>query len=198
MTINFTVSKADLNDVAWIAKSEREYYMGLDVIPEKTLRSWYGVNNKIFSVLKRDGINVGCLDVLPLRDNPLQELIDGDLCEAQVTSACIYEPEEKNKVKFLWVENFMVLLETEPIQIKAKAIKAILTALEGVVEELCCSANLENIFCIVATERGERLVRMLGFELAGTGLARGGDGHDLYKVEWPVLQQRIDRILDRQ
>jgi hypothetical protein len=194
----FTFHKAELEDIYWVANQERHYYVGLDVIPEATLVSWFEANSNGFFVIRDEkSINIGCLNVLPLKPEPLSNLIDGNLREYSVSDSHLYQPSEYESIKSLWVENLMVLVEDEPLSVRQAAIMTLLSNLNWAVSKICDHSKLQHIFCIVATYRGERLVKSLGFELIRTGISRQGDGHDLYRVEWMVLQDRINRILSR-
>jgi hypothetical protein len=193
--LSYSVNLASENDICWISDCERNIYEDNDVIPLEVLLAWYDRNPNGFYVVKdSSGANVGNIDILPIKQKTLEDLLIGKICEFEIRGDSLYSPQERGLVKFLYVENIM--FSSLPAVSKMIAVCTLFLQLPQIVENLCEPNNLEKIYCIAATKAGKKLVERLSFTISQKGSNRK-DGHDLYSVQYENLYFKVASLCER-
>jgi hypothetical protein len=119
--------------------------------------------------------------------------LKGAIVERQIHGEALYSPEEKEKVRSLYIESLAVRLSG---RCKAAALSSLLVHLPSLLGDVCSLNNLRQIYAIAATKSGDRLMKNLGFRIV-KGRETRKDGHDLFAVEEDVFLNNIHTICER-
>ena len=190
----YSLELATAADIAWTAEQEKVLYQGNEVIPFETLCGWYSSNPSGFYMVKDDsGENVGSIDILPIKQQTLQKMVEGEIEENDIEPDDLYAPYQKDLVRSLYVESVIVLVS--PTSLKRQAISSVILSVPQILDSVCNLDNLEDIYCIVATKAGRKLARHLGFVLLEKGEDRK-DKHDLFRAIYSDFHFKVKRLHD--
>lgn len=188
--MKYQINQAKEDELEWISTIETAAY-GLDAVPLQILRGWYRKNPTGFFIIKdKDGQNVGHLDVLPLRPDILNHLLEGEITERDIDINAIYTPSEKDQIQDLYIESVITLAPSKFS--KASILSYLLSEFEILVAKICNPVNLNNIYALAATFAGQRLMNDLGFEVVKDGNERK-DGHPFYKANYKDIVAKINK-----
>jgi hypothetical protein len=198
----YKVVSASLNDVKWAAKQAVIVYGGYDVIPERVMLDWFIANKNGFYVVKRgDDANVGNLDILPLKPNTMKRFLSGELLEREMLGDCLFGPDEKTKVKAIYIESLVV-----PKHLFADdtsnsfALYAVIERLAECILGLCEPAAAEKgeikVYALSANPKVAHHLAEMGFDIVSRKEKRR-DGHDLYCLEFKSLELELKKLTDR-
>lgn len=188
----YRVEPATPEDVGWIARLEAEVYSPSDAVPERVLRDWYGANPDGFSVVKKHGLKVGHLDLLPLRPEPLRRFLDGIISERDIRGGELYPPAERGEIRDLYVES--LAFSSLPGHSSAPLVSFLLSNFNALVQRLCDPAQVGNLYAVAASGAGESLMRRLGFERV-KGAEGRADKHALLGAALADLTSAISTVL---
>jgi hypothetical protein len=191
-----------LNDVKWAAKQAVMVYGGYDVIPERVMLDWFTANKNGFYVVKRgDDANVGNLDILPLKPNTMKRFLSGELLEREMLGDCIFGPDEKAKVKNIYIESLVVpkhLFDDDTSN--SFALYAVIERLAECILNLCEPEAAEKgeikVYALSANPKVARHLAEMGFDIVSRKDKRR-DGHDLYCLEFKLLESELKKLTDR-
>lgn len=189
----YDVVSATPEDVEWIASLEKKAYSPVDAIPYLTLKEWYDANPKGFFVIKniQTGMNVGHIDILPLKPRTMKKFIKGeDLVEKNISGDCLFTADERNKISELYVESLIVDLTGKA---QYAALIKLLINIEWLVNELAALGNVERIYAIAASTEGENLMKERGFNIVARKEDRS-DKHNMYGVAPKILIKKCKDI----
>ncbi|MEA2560471.1 MAG: hypothetical protein QOH06_1975 [Acidobacteriota bacterium] len=194
ISASYSVEPATSDEVHWVATLEASVYPPQDAIPEAILREWYNANpNAFFIIRSRSGELVGHLDVLPLRPATMQAFLAGDIVERQIRGDSLYSVAEKGKVRDVYVES-IVLAPSQGASSVSAALLSVLGRFGSVLERVCDLENLEHVYAIAASSKGEKLMKGLGFAEMKAADSRA-DHHKLFGVDFLTLAQKIAALL---
>jgi hypothetical protein len=194
-TAKYLVAPASTGDISWIAGLEAAAYSPRDAIPEHVLREWHGANPAGFSVIRtRSGKRVGHIDILPLRPDALSALIEGTILEREIPGSSLFGPDEKDKIKDLYVESVIIRPPREASIVPAAI--GLLGSFPSLIARIVDPSQVRTLYAIGASREGERLLKRLGFERrqAASGKAQR---HPLFAASFPVLADRISAFRRR-
>ena len=198
----YKVVPSNLNDIKWAAKQAVLVYGGFDVIPERVMLDWFRANKNGFYVVKRgDDANVGNLDILPLKPNTMKRFKGGELLEREFLGDCLFPPDEKAKVRDIYIESLVV-----PKHLFADdtsnsfALYAVIERLAECILGLCDPAAVERgeiyVYAISANPVVSEHLTEMGFEVVSRKEKRR-DGHDLYRLEFKLFEAELKKLTDR-
>jgi hypothetical protein len=192
----YGVRPATPDDLEWIFRLEIEAYSAEYAVARRTLDAWYCANAEGFSVITMDGEKVGQITLLPLRPVLLESFNQGTIPEQDIHAAGLYTPAERVLVRNLHVESVIIKSthgrSTPPLQ----ALVCLGRNFMPLVRRVCEPANLENVYAVGASGRGESFIRRLGFR-------RVGNAEDqtvplgLYVAKFSTLKDNIAGLYNR-
>jgi hypothetical protein len=151
-----TVRTALAGDLPWIAELERRHYGGMRAVAASRIRIWYDANPKGFLVICLEGEPAGHATLLPLRPSIAQDLIDGSKGETDIEAADIYGPEERDRVRTLYVESVIA----QPIELFGHFVGGF----QHHVADVADPHRLDTIYLCPTTRPGRLIVSNLGFQ----------------------------------
>lgn len=191
--MKFVIEPATADDIAWVGRIETEAY-GEDAVPVHTIRRWHKHNPTGFFIVKTpEAKKVGHLDILPLRPEVLQLLLEGKIQERDLSEAALYAPSEREMIKDLYVESIIVLTDHPS---RSAAIHVVLSEFDSLVSHICEPAKVESVYAIAATPEGDKFMRQLGFEQVRAGSERL-DEHPFFAARYDDVAANINNILGR-
>jgi hypothetical protein len=188
----YEIVPAGRGDISWIAGLEAGAYSPEDAIPENVLRAWYGANPAGFSVIRTpDGKRIGHIDILPLRPEALKALIGGTILEREIPGSSLFGPDEKDKIKDLYVES--VIIRPPACVSPAPAGLCLLRGFPSLIARVVDPSQVRTLYAIGASPEGRRLLKRLGFGRLETGPAKAGQ-HVFYSLAFSALAGRLSAI----
>lgn len=192
LSVGYVTTQATLEEIDWIARLEEKVYTNADAVPKSVLTEWYEANPNGFSVIRMcSGQKIGHIDLLPIKPNTLQRFIAGQIVERDIRGDSLYGPDDRGLITNLYVES-IILLPPRGFT-NAPAILCVLSSFAKLVERVCDTDRLVNIYAIAASKSGERLMKRLGFDSISPAEARL-DRHELYSANFKHLARNIATI----
>lgn len=186
------IRQATLEEVDWIADLEVRTYEK-DAVPLSVLRSWYRTNPNGFSVLHTEsGEMIGHIDLLPLKSAGVTFLNSGSETDKWLTPEMLYPAEEAHLAEAIYIES--IIIKDKYNELKPKALYTILAGFESLIGRICDTKKVKEVYGIAASEKGERLVRQLGFRLIRQQSERA-DQYPLYMGIYDDIKANIRVIL---
>ena len=184
------------NDLDWIFQLEIEAFSAQYAVARLTLETWYGSNPDGFSILTVNGRRIGHLTVVPLHANILESFAQGTVLEPDIQADGLYTPAEKQLIKNLYVESIIIDSAKGPSTLAIKALTRLAHNFVPLMQRVCEPANLENIYALAASGRGESFMKRLGFDEVRSGQQRA-DKRTLYVAKFGTLQTNISELYNR-
>lgn len=183
-------------DLDWIFQLQIEAYSAQYAVARQTLDRWYGSNPGGFSILTLNGHRIGHLTMIPLHPRILDSFVQGTILEQNIHGDCLHTPEEKHLVKNLYFESIIIdPAQGQPI-LPIKALTRLAHDFVPLISRVCEPGNLENVYALAASRRGERFMQALGFCLIKIGQERE-DRRALYAAKFATLRSNISKLYDR-
>lgn len=191
----YLLAPADDQDIAWIARLQREVYSPEDAIPERVIRGWYEANPRGFWVVKsHDGRRCGHVDLLPLTPAGRDQVLAGGHFERDIHPSLLRGPHDHRLTSAVYVESVAAAPAADGSNV------GILTAmLEGFSRALDAVSHpdrLEALYAIAASDSGSQLMRHMGMEILADKAHRV-DAHDLYRGEAVVVRARAAALYEQ-
>jgi class 3 adenylate cyclase len=184
--------QATPEEVEWIADLEARTY-GSDAAPREVLRGWYKANPNGFSVLHTEtGEMIGHIDLLPLKPSGVAFLTGGNDREKWLAPEMLYPAEEAHLAEAVFIES--IIIKDKYNELKPKALHTILAEFESLVGRVSDTGRVKDVYGIATSEKGERLVRQLGFRL----ISRRGEHtylYPLYVASYDDINANVKAIL---
>jgi hypothetical protein len=192
ITSRFTLRPADKTDVDWIAAQEAEVYSADDAIPAEIMQEWFAANPYAFIVIcDCHSARVGHLNILPIKPNTLNMLIEGKIRERDIRGDSMYSVAERELVSGLWVES--IALNISNRYLRARALLNVFEKAREIIERLADPARLSNFYALSATRAGDCLIKRFGFQVASPRDKRS-DSHDLYCATTDIILQKAEQL----
>lgn len=183
-------------DLDWIFQLEIDAYSAQHSVARKKLEQWYGSNPDGFSIITMNGRSTGHLTFIPLRPNILESFAQGTIREQDIHGENLFTPREKHLIRNLYVESIIIDSPKGPSTLPIKALARLAHDFVPLIARVCEPANLENIYALAASGRGERFMKGLGFDRVQSNQERP-DQRALYVAEFSTLKGRIAELLNR-
>jgi len=183
-------------DLDWIFRLEIDAYSGQYAVARRTLEQWYRSNPDGFSVLTMNGRKIGHITIVPLRPKILKSFVQGTIVEQDIHEDCIYTPGEKHLIKNLYFESIITGFPKGHSTLPIKALTCLARDFVPVISRICDPTNLENVYALAASERGERFMKRLGFDQVRSGQA-SADQRALYVARFSTLKANISELHNR-
>lgn len=192
LSTKFEVQQATDTDIEWIAELEKKTYSGIDAIPYTVLKEWYTANSNAFFVIRnKNGIRVGHVDILPLRQETLNEFISGKIIEHDIRGNSLFKPDEREKINHLYIESLAIPYVKGFA--RSYALKEVLLSLDKLIETICDPDFSTIIYAMPASEEGKQIIEKLNFSITVEGKNRKG-GYSIYKIPFFELKTAIQKI----
>jgi hypothetical protein len=193
VTSRFVLRPADKSDVDWVAAQEAQVYSDDDAIPADILREWFAANPYAFNIIcDLQASRVGHFNIIPIKPNTLQLLLDGKIRERDVRGDSIYSAAERDAVSCLWVES--IAIDVSNPYLRARALLNVFERAHDTIERLANPVNLTHFYALSATSAGDNLIKRFGFQVASAQSKRT-DGHDLYCASYEVIKRKTEDLL---
>jgi hypothetical protein len=183
-------------DLDWIFQLEIEAYSAQYSVARQTLERWYGRNPGGFSVLTMNGRRIGHLTIIPLHSKIIDSFVQGTILEQDIQEDCLHTPEEKNLVQNLYIESIIIDSARGHSILPIKALTRLAHDFVPLISRVCEPRNLENVYALAASGRGERFMHALGFGMVKSGEGRA-DRRSLYAAKFGTLRSNISELYDR-
>jgi hypothetical protein len=192
----YRVRRAAADELDWILRLEIETYSAEYAVARRTLDEWYCANPEGFSVLTMNGEKVGQITLLPLRPALLEGFDQGTILEQEIRGANLYTPAERDLVRDLHVESVILRSPEGRSMPPLKALVCLGRNFPHLIQRVCEPANLENVYALGASGRGESFMKGLGFSQAGSARLKPG-ARGLYVAKFSALRDNITRLYNR-
>jgi hypothetical protein len=193
VTSRFVLRSAHKSDVDWVAAQEAKVYSEDDAIPSEILQEWFAANPYAFNIIcDLHAARVGHLNLIPIKPNTLQMLLDGKIRERDVRADSIYSAAERDAVSCLWVES--ITIDVPNPYLRARALLNVFERAHDTIERLAHPASLTHFYALSATRAGDNLIKRFGFKVASARNKRT-DGHDLYCASYEVIKRKAEDLL---
>ncbi len=189
-------SPATPEDLDWIFRLEIDTYSVQNAVARQKLDGWYGSNPDGFSVVKINGRRIGHLTIIPLRPNILESFVDGTILEQNIHVENLYTPQEKHLIRNLYVESIIIDSPKGPSTLPIAAFARLARDFIPLMSRIGDPANLENIYALAASGRGERFMKGLGF-VPVQSIEERADKRTLYVAKFATVKARIAELLER-
>jgi hypothetical protein len=183
-------------DLDWIFQLEIEAYSAQYAVARQTLDRWYGSNPGGFSILTMNGRKIGHLTIIPLHPKILDSFVQGTILEQDIHEDCLHKPHERHLVQNLYIESIILDSAREHSILPIKALTRLAHDFVPLISRVCEPRNLENVYALAASGRGERFMNALGFAMVRSGQARA-DRRALYAAKFGTLRDNISELYDR-
>jgi N-acetylglutamate synthase-like GNAT family acetyltransferase len=183
-------------DLDWIFQLQIDAYSAQHAVARQTLDRWYGSNPGGFSILTMNGRRIGHLTIIPLHAKVLERFVQGTILEQDIDEGCLHTAEEKHLVRNLYVESIVIDSGQGHSILPIKALTRLAHDFVPLISRVGELRNLENVYALAATGRGERFMHALGFEMIKSGQERS-DRRALYAANFNTLRSNISGLYDR-
>ena len=182
-------------DMDWVADLQTRTYSSADAIPGNILKEWYETNPNGFAVVKANGgERIGHIDILPLRPDATQAVLEGKILEREIGGKLLFSKAERKLITDLYVES--IIISTPDRALAALALHRLLDSFGMLASRIGDRANLRNVYAIAATRSGARLMKHLGFDEIRPAETRA-DRHPLFAAELADVDANIKTLLGR-
>ena len=191
----YGVRPATADDLEWIFRLEIEAYSAEYAVARAKLDEWYCANPEGFSVVTLGGERVGQITMLPLRPALLEGFNRGTVLEQDIQGASLYTPAERALVRNLHAES-IILRSHGGRSTPLKALMCLGHNFLHLIRRVCEPSNLDNVYALGASGRGESFMMGLGF-------TRAASAHDeasprrLYVANFSTLKDNIAQLYQR-
>lgn len=189
-------SPATPDDLDWIFQLEIDTYSAQHAVARKKLDGWYRSNPDGFSIVKINGRKIGHLTIIPLRPSIVQSFVAGTILEQNIHAEDLYTPREKHLIRNLYVESIIIDSPRGPSTLPIAAFAYLAQDFIPVMSRICDPANLENVYALAASRRGERFMKGLGF-VPVQSVQERADQRMLYVAKFETVKTRISELLER-
>ena len=179
-------------DLDWIFRLEIETYTAEYAVARAKLDEWFCANPDGFSVFTLGGRNVGQLTMLPLRPVLLEDFARGTIREQDIRGDSLYTPAERHLVRNLHVESIILRPAAGGASPPLKALVCLGRNFPRLVQRICEPENLERVYALGASGRGESLIRALGFRRMDRA-----DPRRLYVANYSDLEANVSELYNR-
>ena len=187
---------AKREDLDWIARLEIEAYTAAYAVARAKLDEWFCANPDGFSVFTLGGQKIGQLTVLPLRPVLLDDFAAGTIREQDIRGADLYTPAERHLVRHLHVESIILRPAEGRSSPPLKALVCLGRNFVPLIARVCEPANLENVYAVGASGRGESFVLALSFKPVA-GSHDSADPRRLYVADFGTLEANVSELYRR-
>lgn len=189
ISVAYKIKPATEAEVSWIAQLQVQSYSPSDAVPEHVLKEWYQSNPSGFFIIKMSsGEKVGHLDILPIKPSTLERFLEGKIVEKEIRGDSLYSVGERDLIRDIYVES--VIVQPPEGYSKAYAMLAVLKSFTGIVGNICDPQNIANVYAMAASDKGENLMKKLGFEMISAAQGRA-DHHRVFVIDFRTLAQNI-------
>lgn len=179
-------------DIEIVALQERQAYKAEDAVPFSVLQAWFRRNPSGFSCFKVRGELAGHFNIIAPKAESLKMLVEGAMVEREVEAESLWPLKDRLRIRNLYVESIAMPGSSEFV--KGFAMHCLLQNFESLIARCADPRQLKRVYAMAATDRGEYLVRTLGFRVCRPAGARR-DNHNLFVCEYPKLKSMIAEYL---
>ena len=183
-------------DLDWIFELEIDAYSSLYAVARRTLERWYRANSDGFFILTQDGRKIGHLTIVPLHAKVLNSFDQGTILEQDIHEDCLYTPRERHLIRNLYVESIILDGTKAPSVLPIKALSCLAHNFVPLIGRICDPTQLENVYALAASGRGERFMKGLGFDRINSSQERS-DQRAVYVAGFSSLKAKISELCNR-
>jgi len=183
-------------DLDWIFQLEIDAYSAQYAVARRTLEQWYRANSDGFFILTMDGRKVGHLTIVPLHDKILKSFDQGTILEQDILEDCLYTPRERHLIRNLYVESIILDGSKGPSALPIKPLSCLAHNFVPLIGRICDPTQLENVYALAASGRGERFMKGLGFDRVNSNQERA-DQRAVYVAGFSSLKAKISELCER-
>lgn len=189
-------SPATPDDLDWIFRLQIDTYSVQHAVARKKLDEWYGSNPDGFSIVKMNRRKIGHLTIIPLRPNILESFVDGSVLEQNIHGENLFTPQEKQLIRNLYVESIIIDSPRGPSTLPIAAFARLARDFIPLIARICDPSQLENIYALAESGRGERFMKGLGL-VPVQSVEERADKRTLYVAKFETVKARISELLER-
>jgi len=143
-----------------------------------------------------NGRKIGHLTIVPLHPNVLKSFDQGTILEQDIHEDSLYTPRERHLIRNLYVESIILDGSKGPSALPIKPLTCLAHNFDTLIGSICDPTQLENIYALAASGRGERFMKGLGFDRVNSSEERA-DQRALYVAGFSSLKARISELCNR-
>lgn len=192
----FHANPATPEDLDWIFQLEIDTYSPQYAVARRTLEQWYRANSDGFFILTMNGRKIGHLTIIPLHSKVLRSFAEGTILEQDIHEDGLYTPRERHLIRNLYVESIILDGSKGPSSFLIKPLSCLAHNFVPLIGRICDPTQLENVYALAASGRGERFMKGLGFDRVNSRKERA-DRRALYVAGFGSLQAKISELCDR-
>lgn len=177
------IDEIEIKDIQLLA--ERLYPCPINKFDIK--KPWFEKNPNIFFVYKDYYDLWGNLNLLPIKDQAFKKLKAGQIYESEIKAHDIHSPDEKELVKFIYVEGFACAIQ--------KAFKYFISTADQMIDILSKKGNKDLVICAIGgSTEGDRLMKKCGFEITSWSRnPKTGEKFPFYECKWLSLLEYLKK-----
>lgn len=183
-------------DLDWIFQLQIDAYSPQYAVARQTLEQWYGRNPDGFFILTMDGRKIGHLTILPLHAKVIKSFVQGAIVEQDIHEESLYTPRERHLIRNLYIESIILDSPKGPSAMLIKPLAYLAYNFVPLISRICHPAQLENVYALAASGRGERFMKGLGFDRVNSSQERA-DQRALYVAGFSSLVAKIAELCNR-
>ena len=164
--------------------------------PERSLTNGTPAIPMASRSVKMNGRRIGHLTIIPLRPNILESFVDGTILEPNIHGENLYTPQEKHLIRNLYVESIIIDSPKGPSTLPIAAFARLARDFVPLMSRICDPSQLESIYALAASGKGERFMKGLGL-VPVQSVQERADQRTLYVAAFGTLRARISELLER-
>jgi hypothetical protein len=143
-----------------------------------------------------NGRRIGHITIVPLHEKILESFVQGTILEQDIQADSLYKPAEQHLVRNIYVESIIIDSPNGHSILPIKALTCLAQDFMQLMSRVCNPTNLENVYALGASGRGEGFMKGLGFVPVKSGQERA-DQRTLYVAKFSNLQTNISELYNR-
>ena len=143
-----------------------------------------------------NGQRIGHITIVPLHPKILESFVQGTIREEDIKADSLYQPVEQHLVKNIYVESLIIDSPNGHSTLPIKALTCLAHDFIPLLSRVCNPTNLENVYALAASGRGESFMKRLGFVPVKSDKERP-DQRALYVAKFCELQTNISALYNR-
>ncbi|QMW01686.1 hypothetical protein [Spirosoma foliorum] len=154
---------------------------GRNNIDYNILPFWQKNPNTIYVIHDEQGQICANLNILPLKRDCYQKIRDGIISENEIQPQDLYSPKERDLAQYIYIEDFFCS--------RPNYVSLFLNFLSLIFDRVTNSKKEDIVIgAIGGTEKGQKLMKRLKFELVTKGV-NSSDEHDFYELDYKKLPE---------
>lgn len=156
----YNIKQSTKDDIIWAAEKAKEVYKGKLALSFELLQRWYNHNPNGFSIIKDcNGRNCGNIHIIPLKNDFLEKMINGNVQEKDISITDIYNFNEKEKIESIYIVSIVI----DNDKGHGPAIHKALSQAKEIISRIATIHQIKRIYAMGVSKSGKSIMDKLGF-----------------------------------